>query len=460
MSTSDDETVGESIRVGDAVTAFDATPDGQILVTASRPIATPRGDSTGAATVSQANRASSKIIIWDAATSAARDTLENLPFAVRSILILPDGSEALIACSDVHDLGDEDAPADRILRLPLQGNPQGFQEAPPLLNLAGYDTLAAAAISPDGARLVTMNGSDAHLFDLEEIRVNSTAASIMAFRRQDALADAQFSPDGDRVVTASWDGTVRIWDPQTQKTLRTIRAHDGFINSVVFSPDGTLILTASNDKTARLWDGQTGELVGEAIAGHTATVNQAVFSPDGDVIATASADGTARLWDATSGQQIGAPIQHTSPVFCVAFSTDGARLITGDEDGVAYVWSIDGRARQAVLSGHTATITSVAFSGDGTRAFTASRDRTTKVWDVSQQGLEFSDTEEGQPAKATDLLTLRGHNRGVTSVAVSSDGLKILTGSRDGTAIVWQAEEWRSDAAPQEVKVLGNLAAQ
>jgi WD40 repeat protein len=38
---------------------------------------------------------------------------------------------------------------------------------------------------------------------------------------------------------------------------------------------------------------------------------------------------------------------------------------------------------------------------------------------------------------------LPGHTQEVTSVAFSPDGLSVLTSSRDGTAIIWQAKEWR-----------------
>jgi WD40 repeat protein len=38
---------------------------------------------------------------------------------------------------------------------------------------------------------------------------------------------------------------------------------------------------------------------------------------------------------------------------------------------------------------------------------------------------------------------LPGHTQEVTSVAFSPDGLQVLTASRDGTAIVWLAKEWR-----------------
>ena len=64
------------------------------------------------------------------------------------------------------------------------------------------------------------------------------------------------------------------------------------------------------------------------------------------------------------------------------------------------------------------------FSPDGTRIVTGSYDKTAKVWDA-QTG--------------TPLLELKGHTGGCTSVAFSPDGTRIVTGSEDKTAKVWDA---------------------
>ncbi len=77
------------------------------------------------------------------------------------------------------------------------------------------------------------------------------------------------------------------------------------------------------------------------------------------------------------------------------------------------------------LYGHTGVVWSVAFSPDGTRIVTGSWDRTAKVWDART---------------GTPQLELKGHTDQVNSVAFSPDGTRIVTGSWDGTAKVWDAE--------------------
>jgi len=44
-----------------------------------------------------------------------------------------------------------------------------------------------------------------------------------------------------------------------------------------------------------------------------------------------------------------------------------------------------------------------------------------------------------KPQSITELFTLRGHQRGVTAVTFSPTGDSVLTGSRDGQAVVWPA---------------------
>ena len=76
------------------------------------------------------------------------------------------------------------------------------------------------------------------------------------------------------------------------------------------------------------------------------------------------------------------------------------------------------------LYGHTGHVSSVSFSPDGTRIVTGSGDNTAKVWDAHT---------------GTTLQDLKGHMSSVTSVSFSPDSTRIVTGSGDRTAKVWDA---------------------
>jgi WD40 repeat protein len=75
------------------------------------------------------------------------------------------------------------------------------------------------------------------------------------------------------------------------------------------------------------------------------------------------------------------------------------------------------------LTDHTGTVTSVAISSDGKTLVSGSEDRTIKVWDLST-------------GKAVHTLT--GHTGAVESVAISGDGKTLVSGSKDVTIRVWE----------------------
>jgi tRNA A-37 threonylcarbamoyl transferase component Bud32 len=77
------------------------------------------------------------------------------------------------------------------------------------------------------------------------------------------------------------------------------------------------------------------------------------------------------------------------------------------------------------LKGHTGTIFSASFSPDGSRVVTGSDDNTAKVWDARS---------------GAELLTLKGHTEAVYSASFSPDGSRVVTGSQDNTAKVWEAK--------------------
>ena len=92
-------------------------------------------------------------------------------------------------------------------------------------------------------------------------------------------------------------------------------------------------------------------------------------------------------------------------------------------DGAWRKWSSHW-AERTNLAGHTGSVSAVAFSPDGKRVLTGSDDNTARLWDAAT----------GNP-----VATLAGHKARVSAVAFSPDGKRVLTGSSDNTARLWDA---------------------
>jgi WD40 repeat protein len=107
-----------------------------------------------------------------------------------------------------------------------------------------------------------------------------------------------FSPDGRRLATGGEENTVKIWDVETGRELRTIRGHNGDVYTVAFSPDddGQWVASAGEDSAVKTWDSRTGKLV-HSFRGHTGLVSGLAFSPDGRLLVSGSRDRTVKVWD-------------------------------------------------------------------------------------------------------------------------------------------------------------------
>jgi len=66
--------------------------------------------------------------------------------------------------------------------------------------------------------------------------------------------EIEFSPDGKVLAEAGGGGLVRLHDARTGRLLSRIKAHAEEINEVKFAPGGLLLLTASYDSTVKLWE--------------------------------------------------------------------------------------------------------------------------------------------------------------------------------------------------------------
>lgn len=110
-------------------------------------------------------------------------------------------------------------------------------------------------------------------------------------------------------------------------------------------------------------------------------VNRVQFSPDGQKILVATSAGKAILWT-LSGENIARYAGQRSPMFNAVFSPNGGNVATTGYDGtLREIQLASGDMREFRV--HLAAVTDAAYCGGATRLLTGSDDGTACLWDVS-----------------------------------------------------------------------------
>ena len=116
------------------------------------------------------------------------------------------------------------------------------------------------------------------------------------------------------------------------------------------------------------------------------------------------------------------------------FHTTGHYLpASGSEDDTVKLWDVNTHTNIATLEGHRRDVTSVAFSHNGALLASGSEDETIKLWDV---------------ATKTNIATLE-NDEPISSVAFSPDGTTLASGSTrfDDTVKLWDVNTHTNIAA-------------
>lgn len=103
----------------------------------------------------------------------------------------------------------------------------------------------------------------------------------------------------DQFLSASWDHSIKLWDPKQSQSLATFTDHEHVVYSAVWSPHiARTFASASGDNTLRIWDISAPPAAQQTIRAHSGevlTCDWAKYDPN--LIVTGSVDTQIRGWD-------------------------------------------------------------------------------------------------------------------------------------------------------------------
>ena len=173
--------------------------------------------------------------------------------------------------------------------------------------------------------------------------------------------------------------------------------------------------------------------------GHMAMINDTVFTPDGRQLVSASDDKTIRIWDVATGKPLRTIRGQAEPgepgkMFAMALSPNGKWLVGAGwtapdcNKGCGDIRLFDFATGRlvALLKGHSDVVLALAFSPDGRRLISGSADDTAIIWDVEQRRV---------------LQQLKGHTASIYAVGFTPDGARAVTGSYDRDLRLWSVAD-------------------
>jgi WD40 repeat protein len=308
------------------------------------------------------------------------------------------------------------------------------------------------SLSPDGGKVL----AGSYYNEAASVWNVTTGERILSLdQHPDAMLTVAFAPDGGRALAGFRDGGLVLWNLGNGEPIAHMKAHEGAVLDVAVTPDGRRALSAARDGTLILWDLVDAAEI-QRLRGHRMMVYDVAFTADGHRAlscsgaanpGTSTSNATVKLWDLQTGEVLRSFDAPTGVLFQVAVSLDDqTALVSSPAPGVS-ILDLNSWEQVGVLSGHEGWVPCIEFTPDGRWALSGSVDGTLIVWDVLRREI---------------LHRLASRGQGLWSLAMSPDGRTALSDSGDNigeaSMILWNLEtgqELRTFSRPDQPEGAG-----
>jgi WD40 repeat protein len=320
---------------------------------------------------------------------------------------------------------------------------------------------------------------------------------------KDYVLSVSINSNNRTIISSSKDNSIKIWDINTGKVLKSFYGYMDYVFSLAISPDnktivsslgkfdkkiGTykqstiialdisidkkesileknnfsitslaislnskIIVSGSSDKTITIRDYLTMKII-KVLKGHKESVNSVAITPNSKIIVSGSGSFEGKnhiinVWDINTGKVLKSLKGHMNPVVSLDVSSDNKKIISGARDGTIKVWDMKTGKMLMNFKESTDDIDSVVISSDNKTIISS------RILNISATAnksiITFWDAVTGK--KIQELSTF---NKLISSFTLSSDKKKMILGLYDNTIKIYNLKNLSLMIIKKEKKLL------
>ncbi|KAG1901931.1 WD40-repeat-containing domain protein [Suillus fuscotomentosus] len=158
----------------------------------------------------------------------------------------------------------------------------------------GHEHVHAVSYSPEASMIAT--GGFTYNENGIKIRDAKTGELLSTIKLDRTVWSLSWTSE-KKLIAGLNDGSIKIFDTATWQQIAVLEGHTDVVSSLTLFPNDRLLASASWDGTARLWNLDTNLQIGPPLQ-HKNDVTCAAFSTDGKLLSTAGwQDEIAYIWD-------------------------------------------------------------------------------------------------------------------------------------------------------------------
>ena len=311
-----------------------------------------------------------------------------------------------------------------------------FQEA--ILEGHDYDA-RSIKITSDDKYIIYCEGNNIRIWNIQDNEDegilqghSSTVCSIGITSDNNYIISGSGSPIDDT------DSTVRIWNLRDKIQEAAMHGHTRLVSAILITSDNKYIVSGSFDSTVRIWNIQakTQETIIKAL---TWVVSLSITNDNKYIAFRYRNYAKVTIYNLLDkGEKTIWQGHRDHSVQCIAITSDRQYVVSGASDCTIIIWNLQEKTQRALFSDHKSSVNTLKVifdnkyivSGSGSAPETRPmfldlyfpQDNTVRIWNLEENRVE---------------VVFTGHCYGVNSLAITSDGKYIVSGSYDHTVRIW-----------------------